>query len=132
MTHSRIRIDLLTALLGSFAACAADAPLQFDLLQLGRSINPDGTVGSHTTVFKTRDTIYASVLTKNSGAGTIGVRWTFAGRLVGEPSKPVRYKGAAATEFHLANSGGFPLGEYKVEALIDGTVVGSRTFHVEE
>jgi hypothetical protein len=111
--------------------CGSDGHLRFDALQLGRSLNPDSTVGNHTTQFKANDTIYASVLTANTGAGTIGVRWTYAGRLVGEPVKQVRYKGAAATEFHLANSSGFPAGDYTVEAIIDGKTVESRAFRVE-
>lgn len=109
----------------------ADAKLQFDSIQLGRSLNPDGTVGNHTTRFRTTDTIYVSILTSNMGAGTVGVRWTFAGRLVGEPSKPIRTKGATATEFHLANSSGFPPGDYTVEAFIDGVAVANRPFRVE-
>jgi hypothetical protein len=114
------------------SGCGSDAKLRFEAMQLGRTLNPDSTVGNNTTTFKTKDTIYVSVLTANAGAGTVGARWTFSGRLVGEPSKPVRYKGAAATEFHLANSSGFPLGEYKVAAFIDGTQVGERAFRVAE
>jgi hypothetical protein len=114
------------------AGCQPDAKLLFDTIQLGRSLNPDGTVAQQTVAFKTKDTIYLSVQTKNAGAGTVSARWTFAGRLVGEPSKQVRYKGAAATEFHLANSSGFPPGDYKVEAFIDGAPVAERTFRVEE
>jgi hypothetical protein len=114
------------------AGCGSDAKLHFEAMQLGRTLNPDGTVGNNTTTFRTKDTIYVSVLTANAGAGTVGARWTFSGRLVGEPSKPVRYKGASATEFHLANSSGFPLGEYRVEAFIDGERVGERAFRVEQ
>src|SRR4051812_9658020 len=99
----RTLLALSVALLWS-AGCGSDDHLRFDSLQLGRSLNPDSTVGNHPTQFKANDTIYASVLTANTGAGKIGVRWTYAGRLVGEPVKEVRYKGAAATEFHLANS----------------------------
>lgn len=113
-------------------ACGSQAPLRVDTIQLGRSINPDGTVAAHTTQFKPTDTIYVSILTANTGAGTVGVRWTYAGRLVGEPSRQVKYTGPAATEFHLANSGGFPAGAYKVEAFIDGQPVGERAFHVEQ
>jgi hypothetical protein len=42
----------------------------------------------------------------------------------------VSYKGAAATEFHIQNSGGFPAGQYSVEAFIDGKSVGRRPFTV--
>ena len=113
------------------AACFSDEKLQFDALQLGRSVNPDHTVANHTTTFSPKDTIYASVLTSNTGSGTISVRWTFRGRAVDEPSKQVRFKGAGVTEFSLANAGGFPVGDYKVEVFIDGQPVGEREFRVE-
>ena len=48
-----------------------------------------------------------------------------------EPRKDVSYKGAAATEFHLENSSGFPPGDYAVEIFIDGKSVASRDFKVE-
>ena len=132
-TISQMRRFLLTAvLLAACGGCLSSAKLEFDTLQLGRSLNPDNTIGNHTTAFRPKDTIYAAVLTSSPGAGTIGVRWTFEGRSVGEPSKQVRYKGASATEFSLTNAGGFPVGNYKVEAFIDGEPVGERAFRVEE
>jgi hypothetical protein len=111
--------------------CGSDERLQVTTFQLGRSINPDKTVSGPTTRFKPTDTIYVSVLTDGSGSGKIKVRWLFAGRVVSEPEQDVSYRGAAATEFHIQNSGGFPAGEYKVEIFIDGRSVGSRAFRVE-
>jgi hypothetical protein len=112
------------------AACRPTDPLKLETIQLGRSVNPDGSVGLHTTTFKRTDTIYVSVLTTAAGAGTIKVKWMYAGRLVGEPEKKVSYREPRATEFHLANSGGFPPGDYSVEAFIDGVSVGKRPFNV--
>ena len=114
------------------AGCLSSEKLEFDTLQLGRSLNPDNTIANNVTTFRPKDTIYASVLTSNPGVGTIAVRWTFEGRVVGEPSKPVRYKGPGVTEFSLTNAGGFPAGNYKVEAFIDGQPVGERAFRVEQ
>jgi hypothetical protein len=74
--------------------------------------------------------VYVSVMTAGAGSGTIGVRWTYAGRVVGEPKKQVAYKGVAATEFHLQNAGGFPPGDYTVEAFLDGRVADTRSFRV--
>jgi hypothetical protein len=113
-------------------ACGNRDPIRATAIQLGRSINPDGTVGSHTTRFKPGDTIYASVLTTGFGAATISARWTYAGRVVGEPRRDVRYKGDAATEFHLQNSSGFPPGDYSVELFVNGTSVGRRDFRIEK
>jgi len=125
---------LITAAVLSIACagCLSQGKLEFAGLQLGRSLNPDNTVGNHTTTFRPKDTIYVSVLTSNPGAGTIAVRWTFQGNVVGEPSKHVRFKGAGATEFSLTNAGGFPAGNYKVEVFIDGQPAGDRAFRVEE
>ncbi len=116
-------------LLLALAGCST-RPLELDVIQLGRSLSPDNRIGQHTTVFKPDDTIYVSVLTTAMGKGTIGVRWTYAGQLISEPSREVSYKGAAATEFHIQNSGGFPEGSYAVEVFIDGVPVGRRSFTV--
>jgi hypothetical protein len=99
--------------------------------QLGRSVNADSTVASHTTTFGPRDTIYVSVLTSGVGSGTISVRWLYGSRVVGEPRKQVSYRDSAATEFHLQSAGGFPPGDYSVEAFLDGQSAGTRTFRVE-
>jgi hypothetical protein len=108
------------------AGCASD--LRVTTIQLGRSLNADGTVANHTTTFTPDETVYVSVITAGAGSGTVGVRWTYAGRVMGEPKKEVR--GAAATEFHLQSAGGFPPGEYKVEAFLNGQPAESRTFRV--
>ena len=126
-----IRTVVLVTLLFAANACGSSAPLELETIQLGRSINPDGSVAMHTTAFKPSDTIYVAVLTKAAGTGVIKVRWTFYGGVVGEPEKKVAYREPRATEFHLANSGGFPPGDYKVEAFIDGKPVGERPFKVD-
>jgi hypothetical protein len=113
------------------AVCLAScgSALRVTAIQLGRSLNADDTVATHTTTFRPDETVYVAVIIAGTGSGTIGVRWTYAGRVVGEPKKEVR--GAGATEFHLQNAGGFPPGEYAVEAFLDGQSAGSRTFKVE-
>jgi len=123
------RAAILGALL--LAGCRPSAPLQVSTIQLGRALSSDNRIGSHTTVFRPDDTIFVSVLTDATGSGTIGVRWMYGDRLISEPSREVSYKGAAATEFHIQNSGGFPPGRYSVEAFLDGRSVGRRTFTVE-
>lgn len=124
--HPRFSLLLLLSLL---AACGSG--LQVSSIQLGRSVNQDNTVASHTTTFKPDQTVYVSVLTAGSGSGVIGVRWSYGGRVVGEPSKEVSYKGAAATEFHLQNAGGFPPGDYSVEVFLNGQSAGNKSFKVE-
>jgi hypothetical protein len=114
------------------AGCRAEAPLQVDTIQVGRALSSDHRIGQHTIVFRPDDTIYVSVLTTDTGSGTVGVKWMFGDRVISEPSKEVSYKGPAATEFHIQNSGGFPEGKYSVEAFLDGRPVGRRAFAVEK
>jgi hypothetical protein len=96
------------------AACSSNLPLQVTTIQLGRSINPDKTVASHTTRFKPTDTIYATVLTDGSGSGKIKVRWLYRGTPLSEREQESRIKDRRSTEFHLQNSSGFPPGDYTV------------------
>ncbi|MCC7127014.1 MAG: hypothetical protein IT178_19370 [Acidobacteria bacterium] len=127
---SSVRLAVVGVVLLITAACA-DVPLTVSTIQLGRQLSADNRVGQHTTVFKPDDTIYVSILTDATGAGTIGVKWMYGERVISEPSREVSYKGAAATEFHIQNSGGFPDGSYSVEAFLDGASVGKRTFTVQ-
>jgi hypothetical protein len=126
----RIRAWLLCASV-AFAGCSPGVPLKVVTLQLGKSLNPDNSVGAHATRFKPDDTIYVSLLSDEPGEGTVTVRWMFGGQVVSEAKKDVSYMRPAATEFHLQNSGGFPAGEYRVDILINGQPAGSREFRVE-
>ena len=119
----------LAAILATGTACRQ--PLHVSTLQVGRSLNADRTVAVHTTRFKPDDTVYASVLTDRTGASTIVARWSYAGRLVSQTEKRVWYKGQAATEFHFESAGGFPIGDYRVEVIVDGQTVASRDFRVQ-
>ena len=131
MEMSQFRPAVLVASVLVMSACGPDGPLTVDTIQLGRSLNPDNSVAAHTSVFKPNETVYVAVLTPAPGAGTIGVRWIYQGKVIDEPQRPVSYREARATEFHLVNSGGFPPGAYSVEVFIDGKQVGSRSFKVE-
>jgi hypothetical protein len=109
---------------------ACSGPLQLTNIQVGRSLNQDGSIASITTLFKPSETVYVSVQT-GAGKGVIGVRWKFGSQVIDEPTKQVDSNGPRSTEFHLQNSGGFPPGDYSVDVLIDGVQVGSRNFKVE-
>ena len=114
------------------AGCGSREELRVTSIQLGRSLNADGTVAGHTTTFGPGDDVYVSVLTAGAGSGTIRVRWTYRGRPLAEPSKQVSYRDIAATDFRLESAGGFPLGEYMVEAFLNGQPAGTREFRVEK
>ena len=113
-----------------FTAACSDAPLQLTNIQIGRSLNPDRSIGSITTLFKPSETIYVSVQTTGAAPGTIGVKWMYQGRVVDEPVKQVDYDGPDSTEFHIQNSGRFPEGDYSVDIFINGVKVGTRAFKV--
>lgn len=115
----------------ALATSCSQESLTFEAIQLGRSLNSDRTVSHPTTRFKPSDTFYVAVLTGGSGSGTVKARWLFAGRVISEPEKKVRYQGSASTEFHLQKADGFPPGDYTVELFLDGVAVGSRSFRVE-
>ena len=126
----------LHACLTSLVLCAClvacgSRSLQITGIQLGRKLNPDHSVSDFTSVFAPQDTIYLSVLTAGGGSGTLSVRWTYGGNVVGEPKKRVADKDLAATDFSLENAGGFPPGEYHAEVFLDGKSAGSKTFKVQ-
>ena len=89
-------------------------------------------MAAHTTRFKPDDTIYISILLEQPGNGTITVRWLLYGQVISEAKREVLYTRDAATEFHLQNSGGSPLGSSRVEVLMNGTLAETREFNVDK
>jgi hypothetical protein len=128
----RLNVHLTTVILCTCIAACGSRPLQITAIQLGRSLNSDHSVAEFTTIFAPHDTVYLSVLTAGGGSGTISVRWTYGGTVVGEPKKRVADRDVAATDFPLQNAGGFPPGQYSAEIFLDGKSVGTRTFRVQE
>ena len=131
MRTTRVRLAGLLLVAAVILAACTQQPLKFNAIQVGRGLNADKTVSGFTTSFKPTDTIYAAVLTDGTGSGKIKVRWLYRGTLVSEPEQDVTYQGAAATEFHLQNSTGFPPGDYTVEFFLDGKTIGTRPFRVD-
>lgn len=125
------RLAFIALVLVAALACKPTEPLRIDAIQLGRSLNPDNTVATHSTLFKPSDTVYVSILTPEAGSGNLSVRWLYAGRLVDEPTKNVSYSSGAATAFPLLSGNGLPPGDYSVQVLLDGEPVGTRAFHVK-
>ena len=123
------RAAVLVVLVLTIAACRP--ALHVSTLQLGSKLNGDNTIGTHTTRFKPDDRIFAAVLTDQTGASTITARWTYNGQMVSEEDKKVAYKGAGATAFEFKSASAFPVGDYKVDILVDSQPVASREFRVE-
>ena len=127
---NRYRKSILVVFL-TVGAAACRPPLHVGTLQLGSKLNGDNTIATHTTRFKPDDHIYAAVLTDATGASAITARWTYNGRTVLEEERKVSYKGAGATAFEFKSASGFPVGDYRVEVLVDGQSAASRDFRVE-
>jgi hypothetical protein len=126
-----LNVHLTTVILCASVAACGSRPLHITAIQLGRSLNADHSVAEFTTLFAPQDTVYLSVLTTGGGSGTISVRWTYGGKVVGEPKKRVANQDVAATEFTLQSAAGFPPGQYSAEIFLDGKSVGSKTFRVQ-
>lgn len=126
-----LHVHLTTVILCACAAACGSRPLQITAIQLGRSLNADHSVAKFTTVFTPNDTVYLSVLTTGGGSGTLGVRWTYGEKVIGDSTKRVANRDFAATDFPLRSAGGFPPGQYSVEVFLDGKSVGTKTFKVE-
>lgn len=125
-----MRVACLLLALGA-AACAPSEPLNVVAIQTGKSLNTDHSVGNHATSFRPKDAMYVSVLSNGRGAGTITVRWSFAGRVVHEVTKKVSYNDQAATDFRFQAADDFPIGDYTIDVILDGKTLETRRVKVE-
>ena len=125
------RLLLLLLAVGA-VACGPDEPLKIATIQVGRSLNSDDSISGHTTTFKPDETIYTAVINETAGAGTVSVRWVYAGQTVSEETKELSFNREGATEFHLQTPSGevLPEGDYRVEIQVDGQPAGTREFRV--
>ena len=102
-------------------------------VSLGSSLGADKKVAAAADTFKPKDTIFAVVSTDGSAASsTIHVKWTYKdGQTVKEDSRTIAPTGPATTEFSIQKPSGWPKGEYKVEATVDGGPATTKTFKVQ-
>lgn len=106
-------------------------------MELGRAVDSTRHImGGVTTLFGTRDTIYLSVRTENTGTGAqVSARWsTTAGRLVDSTAQAIANGAAAAsavTEFHVMKATAWPVGDYRVEVFLDGTSQGIKEYSIK-
>jgi hypothetical protein len=95
-------------------------------------VSADKTISDKTDTFKPMDTIYASVATEGSSpAVTLVAHWTYKdGQLVKHEETTIAPTGKAVTEFHVVKPSGWPVGDYKVEVMLNGAPAGSKSFKV--
>ena len=110
----------------------ATAPLKVTDIEVGRSLDAEKKVSDKTDSFKPTETIYVSVVTDGTSPGArLAAHWTYQdGQVVKHDETSIAPSGKAVTEFHIAKPSGWPVGDYKVEVMLDGASAGSRTFKV--
>lgn len=106
-------------------------------VDLGNSVGADLRVAAPMTTFGPRDTIYAAVSTATtdpaaSVPGKLAAKWTHldSNQVVHEESRDLTLAGDGVTSFQISKPDGWPIGRYKVEVLLDGTLVQTREFEV--
>ncbi len=101
-------------------------------IAVGRTLNPDKTIADKTDSFLPTDTIYVSVKTDGSQQGAkLQTKWYFNERVVEESAETIAATGPAVSEFHLSKPDGWPVGNYRIEVLVNGASAGTKTFDVK-
>jgi hypothetical protein len=114
------------------ASPAPESRLKVKEIEVGRAIGTDKLVTAPGGAFGPADTIYTSVVTEGKAArATLSARWTYQGAVLEETAQRISTDGNAVSEFHVFNPAGWAPGEYRVEILLDGRVVGDRAFRVD-
>jgi hypothetical protein len=119
------------------AATPAPVPFRVTSIDLGKAIGPDKKVTEATTTFAPGDTLYA-VATSEGEAPTavkLTAKWTFGdkGQSVKDDDQTISAVGGpTVTEFHVSKPGGWPVGHYKVEILVDGVSAGVKELDVKK
>ena len=111
---------------------AAPAALRVSDVETGKSVKADKTLTDDMDDFGVRDTIYVSVKTEGTGAGTLAAKWTFQdGQMVEEASQSISPTGDAWHEFHIQKASAWPKGKYKVEISLNGVPADSEDFTIK-
>lgn len=117
---------------------AQDAPVataRVTEVTLGRAVNTAQQVDHPTDAFAPVDTIFASVKTEDTPAGTrITARWIYteggAESVVSENELVTTQAGTGCTSFHITNPGPWPAGSYEFRVGVNGEVKDSKGFSV--
>jgi hypothetical protein len=114
------------------AAAPAPAPFRVTSVEVGNAIGADRRVTTPTATLSPSDTIYASVASDGAAPSvTLTARWSYEdGQVVQETTQSIAPTGPTASEFHVSNPEGWPVGRYRVEILADGRSVGTKEFEV--
>jgi hypothetical protein len=104
-------------------------------VSLGRAVNSAQQIDRPTEEFAPADTIYASIKTENTPAGTrIMARWVYtqggAEQVVSENELVTTEAGTGYTSFHVINPSPWPAGSYEVRVGLNGEIKETKGFSV--
>ncbi len=108
-------------------------------VDLGTATGPDMKLTATTMSFKPKDKFIVSVGTTTSDMaasvpGKLNAKLTFANGAeimpVDEKSLDFNFTGPGTTNFEFSKPDGWPVGKYKVEVSLNGTLVQSKEFEV--
>ena len=108
----------------------APKPLEVGDIDMGRHIGADRKITDKTDDFAPKDTIFASVDTKNAGTGKLTARWTGEdGKVVNEESQTIAPTGDATTAFFIVAPAA--LGKYTLHVLLNDNEVKTKDVTVK-
>ena len=117
------------------AVVAVPAGVTLSAVSLGKSVGADKKVSVATEVFAKGDTIHASIDTIGVGSASVVAKWSYTkdGKTaaVKEETATITPTGPATTEFHISKPDGWPVGDYTVEILVNGTSAATKSFKVQ-
>lgn len=101
-------------------------------VDLGKSVGANKRVIKPVTAFTPKDTVFAVVNSIGvSQRVTMVASWKDAkGATLAEYTQVVAPAGSAATEFHVVNAKGWPVGKYAVLLTANGTQVANKPYEV--
>lgn len=109
----------------------APPPVSVSVITLGTAIGADKRVSAATETFGARNKIYASVETSGTGHAKLRALWSFVKgddtTTVNETTLEFDSTAPAVNEFHIANPGGWPKGDYKVEIFLGDAATPALT-----
>ena len=104
-------------------------------VDMGRRINSAHQVEEKTDTFAPIDTLWASVRTENTPAGTrLLARWVYtegdAEQIITEETHTTEQAGTGYTSFFAFNPDAWPVGSYELRIGVDGDIKKVKEFHV--
>lgn len=120
---------------GKSASSKPVSEIKVAAVSIGSAVDAAHAINKEQRRFTPDDkAIYASVATVGSTDGaTLSARWSYVennGQSFNNTSESIATSGPATTTFKVQNPNAWPVGKYKVEISLNGTMVASENFEV--